>query len=75
MPKHNSRRVEHRQIAGDGKGLFDSPDDIDQEVAVRALNVLLPCEALGVNTPEELTAVETLMQENESGSAARGRVA
>lgn len=48
---------------------------IDQEVAVRALNVLLPCEALGVNTPEELAAVEALMQEDESGSAARGRVA
>ncbi len=31
---------------------------INQEVEVRALNVLKPCEALGVNTPEELALVE-----------------
>jgi bifunctional UDP-N-acetylglucosamine pyrophosphorylase / glucosamine-1-phosphate N-acetyltransferase len=34
---------------------------INQEVDVRALNVLKPCESLGVNTPEELAAVEAAM--------------
>ncbi len=48
---------------------------INQEVDVRALNVLKPCEALGVNTPEELAAVEALMQGHKSGGAAHGRVA
>ena len=28
---------------------------------VRALNVLQPCEALGINTPQELAAVEAAM--------------
>ncbi|MDZ7618181.1 MAG: NTP transferase domain-containing protein [Patescibacteria group bacterium] len=34
---------------------------INQEVDVRALAVLKPCEALGINTPTELAAVETAM--------------
>ncbi len=44
---------------------------INQEVEVRALNVLKPCEALGVNTLEELAAVEAAMDELQS----RGKVA
>lgn len=35
---------------------------IDRGVAVRAVNVLAPCEALGVNTPEELAAVEAVLR-------------
>lgn len=34
---------------------------IGRGVKVRALNVLAPCEALGVNTPEELAAVEAVL--------------
>jgi bifunctional UDP-N-acetylglucosamine pyrophosphorylase/glucosamine-1-phosphate N-acetyltransferase/UDP-N-acetylglucosamine pyrophosphorylase len=40
---------------------------INQEVDVRALNVLKPCEALGVNTLEELAAVETGMRQEQPG--------
>ena len=34
---------------------------IGRGVTVRALSVLAPCEALGVNTPEELAAVEAVL--------------
>ncbi len=43
---------------------------INQEVEVRAINVLKPCETLAVNTPEELAAVEAAMRETASFSAA-----
>ncbi len=43
---------------------------INQEVDVRALNVLKPCEALAVNTPEELIAVEAAMHARKPHSAA-----
>ncbi len=39
---------------------------INQEVDVRALNVLKPCEGLGVNTPEDLAAVEAVMRDRAS---------
>ncbi len=44
---------------------------IDRGIAVRALNVLKPCEALGVNTPVELAAVEAVVR----GHARQGMVA
>lgn len=37
---------------------------VQQEVGVRALNLLKPCEALGVNTPQELAEVEAVLREN-----------
>ncbi len=42
---------------------------VNQEVDVRALAVLKPCEALGINTPAELAAVEAAM----NGQASYGR--
>ncbi len=42
VPKHDSCCVEDRQIAGDGKGVFDSADDIHQEVAVASAAIRQP---------------------------------
>lgn len=43
---------------------------INQEVDVRALNVLSPCEGLGINTPAELAAAEAVMRGGEPHSTA-----
>ncbi len=56
-----NRNAQHEYYLTDCLGVM-----VQQGIAVRALNLLKPCEALGVNTPQELAEVEAVLRKNAS---------